>query len=84
MILRKFESTDHAIMLFDSKQGVCQVNTLVKLGVIKEVRRTINLNDKICHTWNWVGSNEDVKLMLKSNIVRFSSYNWDWVDNEKV
>jgi hypothetical protein len=51
--MRRFKSRDHTIILFDSEQGVFQVNTLIKLGVFKEVRRAINLNDKICTCGKW-------------------------------
>jgi hypothetical protein len=39
---------DYTAMLFDSEQKVFQVNTLIKLGVIKEVRRAVTLNDRTC------------------------------------
>ena len=39
---------DYTAMLFNSEQGVFQVNTPIKLRVIKEVKRAINLNDRTC------------------------------------
>ena len=39
---------DYTAMLFDSEQGVFQVSIRIKLGVIKEVKRVANLNDRTC------------------------------------
>jgi hypothetical protein len=52
LIISRDESKNHIIMLFDSKKQVFQVNTPIKSGVVKEVRRVIRLNDRI-YTLKW-------------------------------
>ena len=47
LIMSMDRSRDHIIVLFDSKKQIFQVNTPIKPGVVKEVRRAIKLNDRI-------------------------------------
>jgi len=53
-------------MLSDSKKQVFKINTPIKLGVVKEVRQIIRLNDKIC-TLKWF-ERFDYNLIILLNI----------------
>jgi hypothetical protein len=39
-------SRDYTVILFNFEQHVFQVNTLIKLGVVKEVRQVVRLNNR--------------------------------------
>jgi hypothetical protein len=39
---------DYTAMLFDSEQWMFQVNTPIKMGVIKEVKWAVTLNERTC------------------------------------
>jgi hypothetical protein len=39
---------DYTAMLFDSEQWMFQVNTPIKMGVIKEVKWAVSLNERTC------------------------------------
>jgi hypothetical protein len=41
-------SRDYTIILFDFERHVFQVNTPIKLGVVKEIRQAVKLNDRTC------------------------------------
>jgi len=56
---------DYTAMLFDLEQGVFQVNILKKLGVIKEVKRAISLNDRTCTCGKWQTFQRSCSHVLK-------------------
>ena len=46
--MSKDRPKDHTAMLFDYEKQVFQVSTFIKLGVVKEVRKAVMLNDRAC------------------------------------
>jgi hypothetical protein len=54
---------DHIVILFEFEQ-VFQVNTFIKPSVVKEIRRTIRMNDRTCIMVNDKHFNVHVHMFL--------------------
>jgi hypothetical protein len=48
LIMSRDRLRDYTAMLFDSEQWMFQVNTPIKMGVIKEVKWAVSLNERTC------------------------------------
>jgi hypothetical protein len=58
------KSRNYTAFLFEFEQQVFEVNNFIKPSVVKEIRRTIRMNDRTCIMVNDKHFNVDVHMFL--------------------